>query len=63
MTKLIYKITKDGATVATVLTYAEAEKLKTENYGSKVVVCYEPVPEKTAVFLSPKKLAMRVKAN
>lgn len=63
MTKLTYKITNNDVTVAIVPTYAEAVRLKSKNPGSKMVACYEPIPEKTSLFLSPKKLTMRVKAN
>ena len=65
MTKLTYKIVSvNNAVIATnVPTYAEAVKIKNENVGSRLVSCYEPIPEKTSVALTPKKLVMRVKAR
>ena len=64
MTKLTYKIVNNNEVVAeNVATYAEAVQIKQANLGSRLVSCYEPLPEKTSVFLSPKKKMMRVKAN
>lgn len=63
MTKLIYKIMKDGITITTVTTYAEAIRVKKVHNGSQIVSCYIPIVEKSNIFLTPKKESMRVKAT
>ena len=65
MTKLTYKVvTANNEVIATnVPTYAEAVKIKSENKGSHLVSCYSPIVEKSNLFLTPKKITMRVKAS
>lgn len=65
MTKLTYKIVSvNNEVIATdIPTYAEAVKVKSENKGSRMVSCYSPIIEKSNIFLTPKKITMRVKAT
>lgn len=65
MTKLTYKVvTANNEVIANnIPTYAEAVKVKSANSGSRMVSCYAPIAEKSNLFLTPKKQAMRVKAT
>lgn len=63
MTKLSYIITTANGKVFTADTYAEALKIKRENYGAKMTTKYTPLPDPVKkIPLTEKQLAARVKA-